>query len=487
MAYDSQAENGTFGSIGVYGGGLPSQLMQIMEQDAIEPGKSPSYEACKIIYAYHPLGARMVDAPLEMAMSQERNIEIPGAPEERLINEFKKEYHKLGAIGADNIIYRVAQLSRIYGIATLGVNIVGKDGKTYPTNEALPLDELYTADLYFNIFDPLNTAGSLVMNQDPTAADFLHPRNVRVGNQNWSNTKALVLMHEQPMWIQWTDSAFGFVGRSVYQRAFFPLKSFINSMIADDLVQDKLALLVYKGKSPGTIIDNVMQAFANFRRQKIKGAKTGNVLQIGPDEELASLDLQHIDSAGRYSRENILKNIATAAGQPAIFLNQDTLAEGFGEGSEDAKQVARYIDRVRIEMQPAYDFIDPIVQRRAWNPEFYKKIQKDFPEQYGSLSYEAAFQSWKDAWRATWPNLLTEPDSEKAKAVESRLKMAIEACKIMVENGTQRTKADALEWLADVINDEKEFYSSPITIDAEDIAEFEPTSLIPEGFGDEED
>lgn len=461
--------------------GLSSPLMQIMEQETLEPGSEPSYQACKTIYAYHPLGARMVDAPLEMAMSQEREIQIPGAPEERLVNEFQKEWHKIGGIGANQIIFRVSQLSHIYGISTLACNEKLKNGDPAKTNDPLDFENLYKADLYFNIYDPLNTAGSLVLNQDPAAVDFMHPKIVRIGSQVWSGTKTLVMMHEQPIYIQWTNSAFGFVGRSVYQRAFYPLKSFINSMIADDLVQEKLGLLVYKAKQPGSIIDNVMQAFSSFKRQKILGAKTGNVLQIGQEEDLASLDLQHIDSAGRYSRENILKNIATAAGQPAVFLNQDTLAEGFGEGSEDAKQIARYIDRTRIEMNSAYEFMDKIVQRRAWNPEFYKQIQMDFPEQYGKLDYETAFQEWRDNFRAVWPNLLQEPDSEKAKAVQVKLDQAQKIADLFCKNGTQQTKADVLEWLADVVNDEKEFYSSPILVDAEDIAEFEPFDMNPDG------
>ncbi|MDE2104585.1 MAG: hypothetical protein KGL39_45540 [Patescibacteria group bacterium] len=423
----------------------------------------------------------MVDKPLEMAMSQERVITIPGAPEEVLLDAFQREWDRLGGVGANTLAFRAAQISRIYGIGTLACNIVD-DGEKSPTNEPLPMENLHKRELAFYVFDPLNTAGSLVLNQDAGAVDFMHPRQIRVGSDSWSNTKALVLMHEQPIWIQWTDSAFGFVGRSVYQRAFYPLKSFVAAMIADNLIQEKLGLLVYKGKTPGSIVDKIALGFASLKRRAIQGAKTSNVVQIGIDEDLASLNLEHVHTAGEYSRNNILKNIATASGMPAALLNEETLTEGFGEGSEDAKQIARYIDRVRIDLKPAYQFLDAITMRRAWNEDFYAQLQKDFPAQYGKLTYEAAFQQWKEAFTATWPNLLSEPDSEKAKGSESRVKAAGEIVDRILPSCDPDNKAKVLDWLAQVANNEKDFFPEPLELDLEALRDYEPPMPQP---GDE--
>ncbi len=485
MPFINGVDEGGTGYIGISGSGMPSQLMKILEQDAIDPGADIGYEACKTIYSYHPLGARMVDKPLQMAMSQEREIEIPGAPEEVLKKAFRKEWKRIGGIGADNIIYRGAQLSFIYGISTLFCNVLQKDGTAAPFEKPLDYDNLWKEDVYFNLYDPLVTAGSLVLNQDPLAVDYMHPKQVTVSGQPLANSKTLVLMHEQPIWIQWTNSAFGFVGRSVYQRAFFPLKSFVVSMLADQMVQDKLGLLVYKAKSPGSVLDRVATAFKNMQRSAIQGARTNNVLSIGESEDLASLNLEHVHDAGEYTRRNILVNIATAAGQPAQFLTQETLAEGFGEGSEDAKQIAQYVDRVRIEISPAYEYMDNIVQRRAWNPVFYQEVQRLFPERYGDVPYKVAFQEWQDAWEPKWPNLLTEPDSEKAKASQSKLDSAVKiATAILGAQPGPETKAAVCAWLADVANDEKEFYSSQLLIDEDAIAEYEP-ELPAEAMGDD--
>ena len=474
MPFTESLDEGGNAVLGLGSASFPSTLMKLMEMDAIDPGSTPGYEAAKLIYVHHPLGPALVDRPLEMAMSQERILKVPGCPEEPLIKAFKKEWKRIGTIGADNIIFRAVQLSNIYGISTLGVNY-STDGVTpAPTNELLPLDKLWELDLYFNIYDPLNTAGSLVLNQDPDAVDFMHPKQVKVGGKSWSNTKALVLMHEQPIWIQWSDSAFGFVGRSVFQRAFYPLKSFLVSMIADQMVQDKLGLIVYKAASPGSTTDGIARFFKSMVRTAIKGARTNNVLSIGETESIETLDLQHVATAGEYSRNNIIKNIATASGRPAIFMTQETLAEGFGEGSEDAKRIARFIDGVRIEMNPAYEFMDNLVMRRAWNPTFFAMMQERFPERYAKLTYEAALQEWMDAFEPEWPNLLAEPDSDKAKGAQAKLEAATKLADSLFAVADPETKGAVAEWLADVANEQNELFSSPLLIDAEDIASYEP-------------
>jgi hypothetical protein len=223
-----------------------------------------------------------------------------------------------------------------------------------------------------------------------------------------------------------------------------------------------------------------------MQRQALKGARTNQVVSIGHEDELNSLDMQHVQGAGEYSRDNLLKNIATATGRPASFLNQETLAEGFGEGSEDAKQIARFIDRIRIEMGPAYRFMDNIVQRRAWSPTFYKDIQRKYPDQYAGLSYEAALQDWQDAWVATWPNLLTEPDSEKAKAAEIKLKSAKDIAELLMKSADPENKANIAEWLTQVINDQKDFYSSPLELDIDAMKSYVPPTPMG-GFGESEE
>jgi hypothetical protein len=450
-------------------GSVSSSLMRMLASDDIVPGSSPSYEICKTIYTYHPFGAKMAESPIKRAQSQPRELKVAGAPEEELIAAFHKTWDELGQCGADQLILNTHALSRVYGIAAVAV--LAKD---IPTTEPLPMDRLHELELSFNVLDPLNTAGSLVLDQDPNSPTFMKPRGVSSAGKAYHASRTAVVMNEQPIYIEWTNSAFGFVGRSVYQRALFPLKSYVQSMITDDAVTQKAGLLVMKLKAPGSMIDKITRAFYSVKRQLLKGAKTGNVLSIGTEESIESVDLKNLRDAAEFARTNIIKNIATAGSMPATMLLEETLAKGFGEGSEDAKQIAWYIDTVRKEAAPLYRFFDDIVMRLAWTPEFYASIQRKYPEEYAEVDFITAFYRWKNAFKAQWPNLLQEPDSEKAKTDDVVTKAALSLVEVMAPQLDPENKAQLLCWAADIFNGRQTFAATPLVLDEEAIAAYEP-------------
>ena len=452
---------------GLFGGSpLGTPLMQILMADNIELGSSASYELCKLIYSYHPYGAKLVDVPVQLAQSQGRKINIPGSPEDRVRKAFTDEWQK---IDADRIIANVVRLARIYGISSVAV-MIPKEDPTKPLDYA----SLANKPMTFNVFDPLNTAGSLVLNQNPNSPIFLKPITIQVQGQAYHFNRTCIYQNEDPIYLDYTTSAWGYVGRSVYQRALFPLKSFLQSMITDDLVTKKAGVVVAKLKAPGSIINNVMQQIAGIKRSMIKEAMTGSVMNIGIEEEIESLNLQNIDTSARSARKNILENIAAAAGMPAKLVNSETLAVAFAEGEEDAKAIARYIDKLRESMQQLYNFFTRIVQHRAWNLEFYETVQNDFPEDYKKKSYNQAFIEWSNHFIAIWPSLLTEPESEKIKVANVKLRAILSMLEILLPIADDDNKADIFEWAADNFNDLKTLFPSPLVLDYEKMAKFKP-------------
>lgn len=443
---------------------LGGALQQLLMADEIVPGSDASYQICKTIYAYHPLGRKMADAPITMAQSQQRQISITNAPENRVREVFEAEWRR---INADQYIAQVASIARIYGVGSI---IVG--AREVEPDQELPLDRLADLSIYFNILDPLNTAGSLVLNQDPNAPDFLKYTSIAVSGQVYHRSRSIVLMNERPLYIEYTTSAFGYVGRSVYQRALFPLKSFVSTMVTDDMVARKAGLIVAKLKAPGSIIDNAMQRMAGIKRQILKEAQTNNVMSIDLAESIESLNLQNIDGAGTFARTNILKNIATAADMPAKILENETMVYGFGEGSEDAKNIARYVDTVREWLQPIYSFFDEIVMRRAWNEDFYRTIQADFPE-YKDISYKDAFYRWKNSFEAVWPSLLEDPESE-TKAEDVRQKAVLSMLQMLMPQLDKDNKVRLIEWAIDSAGENKHLFPQPLILDYEALREFDP-------------
>lgn len=464
--------------ITVNGSAIGTQLQSLLMCDAIVPGAETSYQIAKTIYLYHPLGGKMVDAPISMAQSQQRKISIPNSPEERVREQFEAEWSR---IGADKHIANTRRMSRIYGIGSVIFGAVEK-----PTDQPIDPFEFPKIEMYFNVLDPLNTAGSLVLNQDPNSPDFQKHLAIRVAGQAYHRSRACVMLNEEPVYIAYTQSAFGYVGRSVYQRALFPLKSFVQSMITDDLVTRKAGVLVAKVKPAGSITDRSMLQMLGIKRNFVKEAENNNVISVAPEEDIASLDLQNLDGAAGYARKNVLENIAVSADMPAKMLNSETFAEGFGEGTEDAKNVARYIDRERVTMKPLYDFFDNIVMFRAWNEEFYATIQNEFPEEYGGVDYKTAFYRWKNSFAAEWPSLLTEPDSEKAKSEDVKLKAIIATMEVLLPTLDPENKARLIDWAASNMNANKMLFSDPLNLDMDAFREYVPPTASPEDAAGQE-
>jgi len=443
---------------------LGGSLQQLLMADEIMPGSDASYQICKTIYAYHPLGRKMADAPITMAQSQTRQISITNAPENRVREAFEAEWSR---INADQYIAQLASVARIYGVGSI---IVG--AREIDPEQELPLDKLADLSIYFNILDPLNTAGSLVLNQDPNAPDFLKYTSIAVSGKVYHRSRSVVLMNERPLYIEYTTSAFGYVGRSVYQRALFPLKSFVSTMVTDDMVARKAGLIIAKLKAPGSIIDNAMQRMAGVKRQILKEAQTNNVMSIDLTENIESLNLQNVDGAGTFARTNILKNIATAADMPAKILENETMVYGFGEGSEDAKNIARYVDTVREWLKPIYSFFDEIVMRRAWNEDFYRTIQKDFPE-YKDIAYNDAFYRWKNSFEAVWPSLLQDPESE-TKAEDVRQKAVLSMLQMLMPEMDRENKMNLIKWAIDSAGENKRLFPQPLILDYDSLKDYEP-------------
>lgn len=456
------------------GSSAGSALETLLTAPDITPGDAPSYELCKTIYAFHPLGAKLAEKPIALAQSKPRIINIQRGPETKVREAFEAKFKELGC---ETSIFNLMTLSRIYGVASLALLV---DGVT--TDKPVDYKKLYKAKIAFNVFDPLNTAGSLVINQIPNALDFMKTSGaIKVAGQTYHPSRTVVMMNEQPIYIAYTASGFGFVGRSVYQRILFPLKSFVQSMLTDDLVTLKAGVLIAKLKQPGSIIDNVMGKMFGLKRQVVKEAKTYNVISVATEEEIETLNLQNLDGAFSLARKDILENIAAGADDmPAILLNQETFSSGLADGSEDAAMVAHYVDRIREKMTDAYRFMDKIVMHVAWNEDFYKTVQAEFPDEYGDVPYETAFYEWANSFTAEWPPFIEEPPSDRVQVEDVKLKAVIAMLQVLLPAVDPENRAVVIEWACDNFNALKLMFDSTLELDFDALKDYEPAEALEE-------
>ena len=444
-------------------GSCSPELITLLDSDDIQPGMSAGYETCKTIYLFHPLGGKMVDRPIKMAMNESRTVHISQAYgiEQRLSDAFEREWK---ALGADKHIANAARISRIYGVSAIAMLVDNQEPST-----AVDYSTLYKHNVTFNILDPLNTAGSIVLNQDPNAQDFQKVDGIRVAGKPYHKSRCVVQQNEDPIYLAYNSAAFGFTGRSVYQRALFPLKSFIQTMRTDDMVSVKGGLLVTKIQGPSSVVNNMMQKLSGIKRMMLKRGKTGEVLQIGANDSIESIDLSNLEKPLDSSRNHILENIAAAADMPAIILNSETFAQGFGEGTEDARSVAVYIDNIREWLEPLYDYFIRICQYRAWSIEFFNSLRADFPELKNT--YSLYFSSWINNFEYRWPSSLKEPESEKVKVDEIRFKAIVSMLEVLLPqvNMDDENRALLIEWAQTNANANESLFPQRLDLDIDSL------------------
>ena len=453
--------------------GLGSQLMTLLESPDIEPGSNAGYQTCKLLWEYHPLAAKMVEKPVRLALSKPRTVTLDVEPKETLTEAFNREWERLGAT---NHIRDVMYITRVYGAAAI---VMGT--RDTPTTDEVDIWKLADQEIYFNQLDPLNLAGSIVTNQNPNAPDFQKPREfITAAGQPYHPSRSCVLFNNTPIFLSFQSSAFGFTGRSVFQRALYPLKSFIQSMITDNLVSQKAGLVIAKLKPAGSLVNKLMQQSAGIKRTYLQQGGTGNVLSIDVEEDIGAIDLTNTDTAMTTARDNIIANIAAASDVPALLLKDEALTSGFGEGTEDSKAIVQYIDGVREDMRALFEYFDKIVMHRAWNEELFESIKNEFPEMYGKITYEQAFYEWKDNFKATWPTLMEEPESEKVKVAEVKLRGLTELARTLLPLADPDNKALILQWVQDNANEMPDMFKSTLSLDVDAIANYEPPQPVTE-------
>lgn len=444
-------------------GSCSPELITLLDSDDIQPGMSAGYQTCKTIYLFHPLGGKMVDRPIKMAMNESRTVHISQAYgiEQRLRDAFEREWK---ALGADKHIANAARISRIYGVSAIAMLVDNQE-----PSSAVDYRTLYKHNVTFNILDPLNTAGSIVLNQDPNAQDFQKVDGIRVAGKPYHKSRCVVQQNEDPIYLSYNSAAFGFTGRSVYQRALFPLKSFIQTMRTDDMVSVKGGLLVTKIQGPSSVVNNMMQKLSGIKRMMLKRGKTGEVLQIGANDSIESIDLSNLEKPLDSSRNHILENIAAAADMPAIILNSETFAQGFGEGTEDARSVAVYIDNIREWLEPLYDYFIRICQYRAWSIEFFNSLRADFPELKNT--YSLYFSSWINNFEYRWPSSMKEPESEKVKVDEIRFKAIVSMLEVLLPqvNTDDENRSLLIEWAQTNANANESLFPQRLDLDIDSL------------------
>lgn len=457
-------------------------LSALLDCAPIEPGTAAGYDTCKLLWEKHPLGGKLVEKPVTMALFKPRIIHVDDDPDDRISKRFTDVWDALRVTEKIRNLYFCA---RCYGAAAIGVGT-----RSVPVSEPLPQSGLDEHDIFINVFDPLNVSGSLVTGQDPNSPDFQQSDAfLSVQGQRWHPSRTMKVFNGAPVYLSFQQSSFGFTGRSVFQRALFPLKSFLSTMETDDLVSEKAGMIVVRENQKNSVISGVMAQVSRLRRSLVKQGRTGGVLSIGQQDGIESLNLQNIDGAMKTARENIISAIAMSCDIPARLIQDEAFALGFSDGTEDARAVAQYIEGVRNGMNDVFAFFERLVQSIAWSEAFFVALKAEFPDVVEG-GFQENFYRWRSSFSSTWEELTQESPQERQEAESKVVRNIARLFSMLVPTLDPENRATLCTWVADVVNSLETTRRSPLILDEEKIADYEPPSMMPGGgygMGDDDD
>ncbi|MFZ4221343.1 hypothetical protein ACEV6Q_26375, partial [Enterobacter ludwigii] len=239
---------------------VSSGLAKILDADEIKPGDDVGYKLCKDLWMFHPLGGKMVEKPIMMALCKTRTYEVETDPGERVVRRFTEVWERMKI---EEKIRNLFFHSRCYGAASIGVGTHSE-----VSSDPLPDFGLKEEDVFINVWDPLNISGSAVTSQDPNSAEFQEPKStLQVTSKKWHPSRTQTVFNGTPIYLEYQPSTFGFTGRSVFQRCLYPMKSFISTMVANNLAAQKCGVIVAKTQQNGSILDGFKSVVTGKKRE----------------------------------------------------------------------------------------------------------------------------------------------------------------------------------------------------------------------------
>ena len=86
--------------------------------------------------------------------------------------------------------------------------------------------------------------------------------------------------------------------------------------------------------------------------------------------------------------------------------------------------------------------------------------------------FKKAFYQWQNSFKATWPSLLTEPDSEKVNVDKTKMESVISVLETFLPNLDPDNKVITLMWAADSINASEMLFETDLNLDFDALKEF---------------
>lgn len=408
-----------------------------------------TYEECRDIYRFWPLGKRIANALPGFAMSAQRRFVVKNAPQE--VNNKLQE--AASELGLDESVKQCAVYARVFGLSSIYVASEVGGG------EALTYKDIQEHGFALNVLDPLAMGGSIQVDNDPLSPTFNQPVALRIRGQKIHSARIKVVYNDIPLYYKFNPSSFAFSGPSIYQNMTLLIRAWNRAVVALQRIATKAASLIKTSKETANITGLALTA-ARKNLELIRSMENDGIASIRSGDTIEFFQLSGVQEV-----DTILQQLNTAlmmalSDTPSGILLDKNLSVGLNDGSEDMKAILMAVDNFRVHvLKPLYVFVDKFLCYKAWDVDFVKEMIEEFPDLYRGKSANEVLAGWMKDYSFEWGELYPQSDNEKTDTASKEL-----------DNLTKIKELGAnLDCIEDALN-QLNLYNTEFILDQENLA-----------------
>lgn len=296
--------------------------------------RSLSYKDCQNLYSYIPLAKRIVNLPIKIAIN---NMNIKWGSEDEYKDEEGLKDIDINYIKTlcTDYISKV----RLYGYSVL-LPLVGPEDDV---SKPLMKSEIYDKEIRYNILDPLNM--TVTIDNNPASYNFKRITSMRVNNGPLIHSNRALALNNRlnNLYLQYNNASYNYVGLSELQISY-PLINLLATSITSmerQLIHSSL-MVVEEEKGSTNVNTQAMTTQADLLSQ----VKQDSVVLLRNGLKLNQFQLSNFDSIGN-TIDKINNLISLSVDIPSALFCDESLSNGFGDGSNESQIVEMYLTDIR--------------------------------------------------------------------------------------------------------------------------------------------
>lgn len=296
--------------------------------------RSLSYKDCQNLYSYIPLAKRIINLPVKIAIN---NMNIKWGSE----GEYKDEegLKDIDINYVKTLCTDYISKVRLYGYSVLLPLVGPEDNASKP----LMKSEIYDKEIRYNILDPLNM--TVTIDNNPASYNFKRITSMRVNNGPLIHSNRALALNNRlnNLYLQYNNASYNYVGLSELQSCYCLMNVIATAITSMERQLMHSSLMVVEEEKGST---NVNTQSMTAQADLLSQVKQDSVVLLRNGLKLNQFQLSNFDTITN-SIDSINKLISMTTDIPSVLFTDESLGNGFSEGSSDGQIVEMYLTDIR--------------------------------------------------------------------------------------------------------------------------------------------